>query len=282
MGGRLRTGTEHDVEKEAVSPSNKAALRHRALQQRKALGTQDRARKSQLICEQLSRGLASGQTVGVYAALRYEVDLDMFVRHAYGRACRVAFPALLAHERAGQTMCMRAVSNEDYGQSRKANAQRANSSGSSGSPARVVEARQAAASNQHASALFSNPCSCERSACPKAIPPQGASAADSGRNAPHGAPFVENPLAIFDPEPETAADLRFPVIPPADFDLLVVPLVAFDEAGTRLGYGGGNYDRYLPLLSTRRRIIGVAFEEQRLEFIPRESHDLPIERIISA
>ena len=64
--------------------------------------------------------------------------------------------------------------------------------------------------------------------------------------------------------------------------MIVVPLAAFDRAGARLGYGGGCYDRYLPMLSPECQIIGIAFDEQRVDHIPTDAHDLPLPNIISA
>ena len=75
---------------------------------------------------------------------------------------------------------------------------------------------------------------------------------------------------------------RFPIVPAEALDMIVVPLVAFDRAGTRLGYGGGCYDRYLPMLSPACQIIGIAFDEQRVDRVPTDAHDLPLPHIISA
>ena len=44
---------------------------------------------------------------------------------------------------------------------------------------------------------------------------------------------------------------------------MVVPLVAFDDAGRRLGYGGGNYDQLLPRLRADAVVIGIAFDEPK-------------------
>lgn len=66
------------------------------------------------------------------------------------------------------------------------------------------------------------------------------------------------------------------------FDVAVIPLVAFDSSLMRLGYGGGNYDRFLPKLRDDCFVAGVAFEEQRVEHVPTEPHDLPLPRIFSA
>lgn len=66
------------------------------------------------------------------------------------------------------------------------------------------------------------------------------------------------------------------------FDVAVIPLVAFDNGLMRLGYGGGNYDRFLPKLRHDCFVAGVAFEEQRVDRVPTEPHDLPLPRIFSA
>lgn len=65
------------------------------------------------------------------------------------------------------------------------------------------------------------------------------------------------------------------------FDIAVIPLVAFDSSLMRLGYGGGNYDRFLPKLRDDSFVAGVAFEEQRVDRVPTEPHDLPLPRIFS-
>lgn len=55
-----------------------------------------------------------------------------------------------------------------------------------------------------------------------------------------------------------------------------MPVVAFDDKGNRLGYGAGNYDRYLAQVPASCRTVGVAFAEQRIEAIPAESHDVKL------
>lgn len=67
-----------------------------------------------------------------------------------------------------------------------------------------------------------------------------------------------------------------------ELDAAVVPLVAFDAAGNRLGYGGGNYDRLLPALRPDALVVGVAFEEQRVEAVPCEPHDMPLPCVMRA
>lgn len=91
--------------------------------------------------------------------------------------------------------------------------------------------------------------------------------------------FLAAPLRACDPDgPELAGCTP---IEPRAIDAVVVPLVAFDGEGRRLGYGGGNYDRLLPLLRSDALVVGVAFEEQRCEAVPCEPHDRPLPRIIA-
>lgn len=94
------------------------------------------------------------------------------------------------------------------------------------------------------------------------------------------APFIAHPTHAF-----TATDvdsIRFPIVPADMLGMIIVPLVAFDRTGARLGYGGGCYDRYLPTVSTSCQIIGIAFDEQRVDRVPTDAHDLPLPNIISA
>jgi 5-formyltetrahydrofolate cyclo-ligase len=73
---------------------------------------------------------------------------------------------------------------------------------------------------------------------------------------------------------------------PRWLDLVLVPLVAFDARGTRLGMGAGFYDRYFEFLRHRRtwqrpRLLGVAFEVQRLGHIAAFGHDVPLWGVVT-
>lgn len=63
--------------------------------------------------------------------------------------------------------------------------------------------------------------------------------------------------------------------------LLLVPLLGFDDAGYRLGYGGGYYDRTLAGMSPRPFTIGIGFESGRLPTIYPQSHDIPMDVIVT-
>jgi 5-formyltetrahydrofolate cyclo-ligase len=64
-------------------------------------------------------------------------------------------------------------------------------------------------------------------------------------------------------------------------DLLVVPLVGFDSARYRLGYGGGFYDRTLAAANPRPRTIGIAFADAQLPGIYPQPHDIPMDAIVT-
>ena len=94
------------------------------------------------------------------------------------------------------------------------------------------------------------------------------------------APFIAHPTRAF-----AAMDIdsdHFPIVSAEALDMAIVPLVAFDRAGARLGYGGGCYDRYLPTVSPACHVIGIAFDEQRIDHVPTDVHDLPLPNIVSA
>jgi 5-formyltetrahydrofolate cyclo-ligase len=63
--------------------------------------------------------------------------------------------------------------------------------------------------------------------------------------------------------------------------VVIMPLLGFDAAGTRLGYGGGYYDRTLATLDPAPRIVGVAFAAQELAHIPRAPHDRPLDAVVT-
>ncbi len=63
-------------------------------------------------------------------------------------------------------------------------------------------------------------------------------------------------------------------------DLVIAPLVGFDEAGYRLGYGGGFYDRTLAAMPARPQTIGVGFGFARLATIFPQWHDIPMDSLV--
>lgn len=64
-------------------------------------------------------------------------------------------------------------------------------------------------------------------------------------------------------------------------DIVLLPLVAFDPQGFRLGYGGGYFDRTLAVLVPRPLTIGVGFELARVADIRPQAHDIPLDAVVT-
>ena len=69
-------------------------------------------------------------------------------------------------------------------------------------------------------------------------------------------------------------------IPLTGIDLIVLPGVAFDEQGIRLGYGLGCYDRALAA-TKRPTLVGLAYDFQVIASLPREEHDIPVDYVVT-
>jgi len=63
--------------------------------------------------------------------------------------------------------------------------------------------------------------------------------------------------------------------------VLLVPLIGFDPAGYRLGYGGGYFDRTLAVTAPKPLTIGIGYELGRLETIHPQPHDIPMDAIVT-
>ena len=84
--------------------------------------------------------------------------------------------------------------------------------------------------------------------------------------------LIKSALGIPEPAPTS-------VIPTEDIDLFVVPGIAFDHEGHRLGRGKGYYDRYLAGIT--KPIIGICFDFQLIDSVPAEKHDIKMNTIIT-
>jgi 5-formyltetrahydrofolate cyclo-ligase len=90
-----------------------------------------------------------------------------------------------------------------------------------------------------------------------------------------GAEMIDMGFGTVGPGPEADA------LDPA---LMLVPLSAFDGRGHRIGYGAGYYDRAIARLiegGMRPRLVGVAFDCQRVEAVPAEAHDVALDAILT-
>lgn len=219
----------------------KAALRSRVIARRDAIPVDERARRSQVLCEQLlqelSRLLPENATVAAYSALGSEPDLAAFLRRAYGRGWRVCLPCMVKAAEQGE--------------------------GGMTATSAAASAAGAAAPNRpqkKSRMIFLD------------VPQEDFEA--------HKAPFLVKPAkALSQGDPLLC---RFVAVEAAEMDAVLVPLVAFDDGLNRLGYGGGNYDRFLGELRGDALVVGIAFKEQRVDAVPLEPHDLPLPRIARA
>ena len=86
-------------------------------------------------------------------------------------------------------------------------------------------------------------------------------------------PLVAGPLGIMEPDPTVLVDPN----------ILLVPVVAFDRQGNRLGYGSGYYDRAITYLRKTQKVlcIGVAYACQEVSDVPVYSHDQPLDYILT-
>ncbi|MBN2163936.1 MAG: 5-formyltetrahydrofolate cyclo-ligase [Pontiellaceae bacterium] len=85
-------------------------------------------------------------------------------------------------------------------------------------------------------------------------------------------PFVTGNYGIQEP-------VDAPRVPVEQLDLMVVPGIAFDAAGNRLGRGGGYYDRLLT--GFQGTAIAVAFDFQFLDTVPHENYDIPMDFVVT-
>ena len=73
----------------------------------------------------------------------------------------------------------------------------------------------------------------------------------------------------------------FRLVPPEDIDLVIVPGVAFDERGNRIGYGMGFYDRFLSSLKKHVPVVGLAYDFQVVDDISVDDKDVTVDKVVS-
>ena len=71
------------------------------------------------------------------------------------------------------------------------------------------------------------------------------------------------------------------IINPDQVELFILPGVSFDEQGTRLGYGGGYFDRLLTTKNSFQELIGIAYELQIQKELPCTHHDISVNTVIT-
>lgn len=226
-----------------------------------------RAKAPQPGAPRFGAGAAKRPVVTAFSCMGSEVDVAPFVRAAFARGALVAYPCMVKNP-AWEKPPTRGAAGGPTGADEPAR--------SHGEAARVPGQVGAGCDTTEGEG-----CGRERASFVPRLLMQFRAVSRAQFEA-GTAPFVAKPLRSFAPDdPELAA---FPLVEPEQVDVAVCPLVAFDAAGNRLGYGGGNYDGFLARVRPDALVAGVGFAEQEVPMgaIPLESHDLPLPRIVSA
>ena len=216
-----------------------------------------RAHKSAELCKRLEESLvltlgitginAADATIAVYAAFPEEVDLQDFIESAYAQGCKIAFPCMVRD----------AWNNSEH----------PSSTG-------MVQSRESEKALENLSQNEKNSSAVQQTMEMRLVSAEHFRA--------HQVPFLNNPLKRYC---HSDCELDpYPYVSARDLTMIVVPVVGFDSQGNRLGYGAGNYDRYLTQISKEAtnnqgiicRVVGVAFAEQQVEDVPTEEHDIPL------
>ncbi len=88
--------------------------------------------------------------------------------------------------------------------------------------------------------------------------------------------LTKSPFGFKEPIKERTVEIR-----PVDIDLVIIPGVAFDLNGCRLGRGAGYYDRFLKRVNAKTPRIALAFEMQIMQKIPVDIHDIKVNKVIT-
>jgi 5-formyltetrahydrofolate cyclo-ligase len=88
--------------------------------------------------------------------------------------------------------------------------------------------------------------------------------------------LVAGPRGNLEPNPK-----RCKVVPIDCLDIAIVPGLAMDEKGGRVGSGKGYYDRLIPDLPITTRKVGLVFEDQIIPMVPMESHDRHVDIVVT-
>lgn len=83
-------------------------------------------------------------------------------------------------------------------------------------------------------------------------------------------------FGVLEPKPDALRPVS-----PEIIDLVLVPGVAFDERGYRIGYGAGYYDRFLPKLKQGTPKIAIAHEVQMIDEVPNEDFDIAVDYLLT-
>jgi len=93
---------------------------------------------------------------------------------------------------------------------------------------------------------------------------------------PSGQELIPGPRGVLEPDASSCK-----IVPMDRIDIAIIPGLAFDEKGGRIGSGTGYYDRLIPRLAITTCKVALTFEEQIIPQVPMESHDKHVDIIIT-
>ena len=288
-----------DTEDERKALRNE--LRAEAKRIRSEMPDPYRAHKSAELCKRLEESLlltlgitgisAADAVIAVYSAFPEEVNLSDFIETAYAQGCTVAFPCMI---RDAWHSCLDRDTQPHF----------------EGSCGNNVAAQLAQQPQQIQKQQPQQMQKMQRKFTQQTMEMRQVSAELFHAKQ---VPFLNNPLKRYCHDDEELQP--YPYVPAGSLTMIVVPVVGFDDQGNRLGYGAGNYDRYLAQIaevaeaksSNKKsigteqtdlksvdakfteaestgaenewpacRIVGIAFAEQQVDAIPTEEHDIPL------
>lgn len=86
--------------------------------------------------------------------------------------------------------------------------------------------------------------------------------------------LILHPYGMLEPDPD------LPVVPVEQIELALIPSLAYDRQGWRLGYGGGYFDRSLAA-SSHCTSLGVTYQSLLLDHLPHQEHDVPVQYVVT-
>lgn len=92
--------------------------------------------------------------------------------------------------------------------------------------------------------------------------------------------LIPGQFGVLEPKPELRRHHRHG-IEPRDLDLVLVPGVAFDRSGNRIGHGQGYYDRFLSEVPRSTLLVGLAYDCQVYPQLVAEPHDVCLDRVVT-
>lgn len=116
---------------------------------------------------------------------------------------------------------------------------------------------------------------CRRKAKQVAVPVVTRQGLVAAKLQPGETKLKAGPFGILEPAPGAT------IFSPDDIDCVLVPGVAFDHRGARLGFGKGYYDRFLCRLPASAQVCGLAFSSQIVEHVPESPHDVRVRWLVT-